>query len=300
MCIVADSVNDVSKTRIFSSHVGFTINDNGEKVFAQLIVYSANVDSIVDQNAFILPVYNPGNDINAIIPLDFSNVITFMDDIDTIFARWRPMTKEMKLGNDKYFCDNEKNNLPVHIVGDYKFSVMPSKYDFSRINTSELYVRPEAKISIDVHSNDYSFIIYKFFKRGKVTVTPFGYLCPPVNDYSMMIPTIHGHPGGNNVTRFPMMPYTDFEQKADYDHTIYVIVKDNNKTGNITRNNDKRDISLLLRKVQYDFLGRKIKMYIPNQIIPVEYKITGFTDNRNLIMYGNQYKFLHDLVVDKR
>ena len=194
----------------------------------------------------------------------------------------------------------KKNNLPVYIVGDYKFSVMPSKYDFSRINTSELYVRPEAKNSIDVHSNDYSFIIYNFFKRGKVNITPFGYLCPSVNDYSMMIPTIHGYPGGNNVTRLPMMPYTDFEQKADYDHTIYVIVKDNNKTGNMTRDNVKQYISLLLRKVQYDFLGRKIKIYIPNQIIPVEYKITGFTDNRNLIMYGNQYKFLHDLVVDKR
>ena len=93
MSIIVDSVNDVSKTRIFSNHVDFTINGNGEKVFAQLIVYSANVDSIVDQNAFILPVYNTRNDINAIIPLDFSHVITFMDDIDTIFARWRPITK---------------------------------------------------------------------------------------------------------------------------------------------------------------------------------------------------------------
>ena len=48
MCIEADSVNDVSKTKIASFHVAYTL-DNGVTIIpSQLVIYAANVDSMAN------------------------------------------------------------------------------------------------------------------------------------------------------------------------------------------------------------------------------------------------------------
>ncbi len=67
MCIVADSVIEVAKTKIACFQVGFKI-ENSEIMPSQLTVYSAEIDSTTESNALILPVYNPGNDILKLFP----------------------------------------------------------------------------------------------------------------------------------------------------------------------------------------------------------------------------------------
>ena len=90
MCIIADSIKDVSKTKIACMQTAYSF-DNGQTIIpAQLVVYSANVDSSTNNNAFILPIYNPGNDHRTIIPLDFSKLTNFFTDLEKIYDRWFP------------------------------------------------------------------------------------------------------------------------------------------------------------------------------------------------------------------
>jgi hypothetical protein len=179
MCIIADSVGDVSKTRIASFHTAYTLDGGKTIIPSQLIVYAANVDSNTATNAFILPVYNPGNNYQKIIPLDFSKLPDFFSNVNEIFDRWFPSKnwadRTLSSPNGEFAIENI---LPVHKVGDYKFSIMPSKMDFNRLDRSQLNISSTAKIAIDVHSDDYSFIVYQFYQKGRIEITPFGYIGP--------------------------------------------------------------------------------------------------------------------------
>ncbi|AYV84961.1 MAG: hypothetical protein Satyrvirus1_47 [Satyrvirus sp.] len=310
MCIIADSVKDVSKTKIASFHVSYTY-DGRIFTLAQLVVYAANVDSMTNTNAFILPVYNPGNNLKNIIPLDLSNVPEFFDDVKEIFNKWDD-TYERPLG---IINDSFGSLLDVYRVGNYKFSMMPSKKDFSRIDKKYLNINPMAKISIDVHSDDYSFIVFQFFQKGKLEITPFGYLCKPYKDYAMIIPTIHGHPHNDLVDPFydssysslyaPFQPLntnhrssfeqSSFENSANFDHDVYSLVR-NLTNKNITTQRDIEDISVLLKKINKDYMNKNIKIYPPKSFIPTKISIKGYYKNRNLLINTNKYSFIEDLI----
>jgi len=320
MCIVADDVKDVSKTKIVSFHVGYVEGRPGPQyelgssteikpIPAQLIVYSAQVDTVVNSNAFILPVYNPGNDTSKIVPLDFSKLSTFITDIETIFDRWYPKPRSWSNGtfsaNSSLSYDAEP--LPVYQVGDYKFSLMPSRMEFNRIDKTQLNINPTAKVAIDVHSNDYSFIVYQFFQKGKLEVTPFGYLCPsyPHVDNSMIIPTVHGHPhdmftSNTGMGYIPNMYVgfkSDFEDKASFDHEIYTLIKTTEPTKFSTKTNIV-DIDRLLRQIQTDYLNRQLRIYVPNNFVPKKIKISGTNPNRNLFVTSDGYQYVKDLTID--
>ena len=321
MCIVADSVNDVSKTKIGSFHVAYLLNTHNQPVNnndlekfivpAQLVVYSANVDSATNTNAFILPVYNPGNDYNKIIPLDLSHLPDFFVDVDRIFDRWFPKQHygSFSLMNDSYSVQRSNSELlVVHKVGDYKFSIMPSKMDFNRINREQLNINSVAKIAVDVHSNDYSFIVYQFFQKGKIEVTPFGYICPAYREYAMIVPTIHGHDhGANNLLTNPgfgqyytqYSPYkTEFADQAEFDHEIYAIIK-SSSPNNIVKKNDVVDLDKFIKKITTDYMNRKLQLYIPKTFTPQKIKLSGMKSNRNLLITGDSYQFIQDLTIEQ-
>lgn len=304
MCIIADNVKDVSKTKIASFHTGYTL-DGGKTILpSQLVVYSANVDSTTNTNAFILPVYNPGNDYHKIIPLDFSKMPDFFNNIEHIYDRWFPK-KMMKSQNySANSISNDSDFLEVHTVGDYKFSIMPSKMDFNRIDRSQLNISPMAKTAIDVHTDDYSFIVYQFYQKGKIQITPFGYLCEPYNAHAMIVPTIHGHPHDNSpavglgyVTNMYVSYKSDFEDKADFDHEIYSLVKNPSTTQIITKQ-DVTDMDQVLRDIHIDYMNRKIRVYVPKSFIPNKININGYKNNRNILINTEGYVFISDLLVD--
>jgi hypothetical protein len=316
MCIIADSVRDVSKTNIASFHVAYSIDDNktneigqpyGKTIIpSQLVVYSAEVDSVVSNNAFILPIFNPGNDTSKIIPLDFSDQPSFFNDIERIFDRWFPKPKMLSMTNSLRSASFNSNDdyLEVHQVGDYKFSLMPSKLDFNRIDRSKLNINPLSKVAIDVHSDAYSFIVYQFFQKGKIEITPFAYLCPPCSENSMIIPTIHGHPHDNIMNigtgYLPNMYVnykSDFEENAEFDHTIYCLVK-NNAGNNIINKQDILDIDQLLRKIKTDYIKRKIRVYVPRGFVPKKMQLSGLKPNRNMLVQLNGHQYLRDLTID--
>ncbi|AGF85058.1 hypothetical protein QJ854_gp724 [Moumouvirus goulette] len=310
MCIVADEVNNVSSTKIASFHVAYKIENSDQVIPAQLTIYAANIDSQTESNALILPIYNPGNDYKKIIPLDFSEMENFFDDLSKIYDRWfpKPMTRSLTYTNG-YKIEYD-SLLEVHTVGDYKFSIMPSKIYFNKLDTKQLNVNPMSKAAIDAHTNDYSFIVYQFFNKGKIQVTPFGYICEAHSPNSMIIPTIHGHPhssGGsklsgfeqiNNFTPIENIHSTDFENEADYDHVIYTLCK-NNLTKSLIVEKDVSDMNKIIKKITKDYMGRNIKIYIPKSFIPNIIKISGKKINRNLFVDINKKYFLYDLVMDK-
>lgn len=317
MCIIAGDVKDVSSTNIAVFHVGYILHGSGSSTMpdpkpSQLVVYSAEVDSLVDQNAFILPVYNPSNKTENIIPLDMSELKDFFSDLDKIFQKWFPrkVSKNWSTNGMASFAYDSMNYLPVHQVGDYKFSIMANKTDFDRIDKSQLNIDPVAKISIDAHSNDYSFIIYQFFQKGKIDISPFGYLCVPETDNSMIIPTIHGHPSHDlpniNIgyivnTHVNFKP--TFENIAEYDHKIYAVIKcpanmiDQNKLD--VSESDLKSLNGLLKKITTDYKGNKIRMFVPKCFIPEKIEIKKKTTNRNMQIDTDGPKFIYDLVMDK-
>lgn len=306
MCIVADNVKDVSETKIASFHIAYSLDGGVSLLPGQLVVYAATVDSTAPTNAFILPVYNPGNDYKKIIPLDLSGEALFFDDLDRIYNRWFPQQQEVKfrsLSTNSYSLDSM---LEVHRVGDYKFSIMPSKLDFYRVNRSELNINPCAKSAIDVHSNDYSFIVYQFYQKGKLEVSPFGYICEPHSEYSMIIPTIHGHPhdgisamtgGGYGGSMYGSFG-SDFEQNSDFDHIIYTLVK--NPSRQPVPSADIRDINTMFRKICSDYMMRTLNIYTPKSFVPNKIMIKGYKSNRNIIVDPKKYTFMRDLVLDNK
>lgn len=303
MCIVADSVKDIQKTKIASFHVAYSFDDGKTLIPAQLVVYSAKVDSNTNTNAFILPVYNPGNDYRKIIPLDFSKMPDFFINVSNLYNRWFP-SRSRSYGTFTNCGNTNSNMLMVHTVGDYKFSIMPSKIDFNKLDRRQLNVDTKARVAIDVHSDDYSFIIYQFYQKGKIEITPFGYICAPHDEYSMIIPTIHGHP----YDTFPSiglayMPNIyipckpEFEDQADFDHEIFTLVKTFNKIN--MSESDLSNINELLKNIQMDYMKRKIRIYSPKSCVPNKIKITGYQDNNNLLITTTGYAFLKDLITDK-
>lgn len=304
MCIVADNVREVSKTKIASFHAAYSLDGGKTIIPAQLIVYSAEVVSNANTNAFILPVYNPGNNPQNIIPLDLSNATDFFSILNQIYQKWFPNRKTISVLNYSSMQSDSFGLLDVHTVGDYKFSIMPSKIDFNRLDRTQLNVSPVAKGAIDAHSNDYSFIVYQFFQRGKIEVTPFGYLCQPYREHAMVIPTIHGHPHDNVPTvglgYVPNMHVSfqpDFENESEYDHDIYCLVKNPGQT-QINTKDDMISIDKLLRSINKDYLGRSIRIYVPKSFIPNRITITGIRENRNILVKPDGYIFAKDLVLD--
>jgi hypothetical protein len=317
MCIVATSVGEVSSTKIVSFHVGYvmegytepTESQNINPTPAQLIIYSAKVENKALTNAFILPVYNPGNDSNKIIPVSLQNLPNIIEDIDNVFSRWYPQPKLLSASYSNSFGDGPASNkLEVFYVDDYKFSIMPRGYDFKRLDQTKLNISQEATIAIDQHSLDYSFIVCQFDKPGKIEVKPFGYLCPAHTSESMIIPTIHGHPhdffgmnvGMGYIQNMFVNYKSNFEDKSHFDHEIYALIKTSDETQMVTKSThtDVVDLDRIIRKIKTDYMFRPLRIYVPKNFYPKKISLHNKLPNRNLYIDVNKENFLNDLSID--
>lgn len=312
MCIIADVVKKVSSTKIVSIDVGYTSEQNPDNpIPLQFVIYSAKVESMANSNAFILPVYNPTNNPEKIIPVDMSKQSEFINKISTLFDKWFHLdkwdSKNMKLSMTNSY-DGE-SYLQVFKVGDYKFSIMPHKSDFGRLDQNQLRVDPSAKVSIDAHSDNYSFIVCQFFRRGDLELTPFGYLCPQKSLSEMLVPTIHGHPHQSNVDglgrlpnmRFDIHPKGDFENSSEYDHVIYCIQRcsdgeEDNKSVRVEKE-DYSQLNRILKEISKDYRNNSIRLHIPKNIIPTMIEINGIKPNRNLVVSTKGSYFSNDLIL---
>jgi len=169
----------------------------------------------------------------------------------------------------------------------------------------QLNVNATAKTAIDVHPDNYSFIVYQFYQRGKLNITPFGYICPPYDNSKMVIPTIHGHPHdvlpniGTGYIPNMFVPYNSgFENQADYDHEIYSLAKNPDENGSNNKK-DVMDIDRLLKTINTDYMQRKIRIYCPLKFVPNKIKLAGHKMNRNILINRNEFNFIRDLLVDR-
>lgn len=286
MCIIADAVGNISKNKIASFHVAYKLN-NKTIMPAQLVIYSTNVQSLTTNNAFILPIYNPGNDPQKIVALDLSYFSNFLDEVEKIYQRWFP--EQSYSSTNISMLENDCEKIEVHTVGNYRFSIMPSKADFAKLDKSILNINSEAKKVIDVHSNDYSFIIYQFYQQGNLKIVPFGYLCQPLSEDRMIIPTVqcHSDSTGLNETKIDM---------AKFDHVIYTMIK--NPTNPINKS-DLATIDSLFGKIIHDYIKRPIRIFCPRSFIPNKIIINDYQKNRNLLLDKNGYQYCHDLMIDE-
>ena len=317
MCIVANEVEDVSNTKIISFNVGYSY-DNGKTVTpSQLVIYGADIDNISKSNALILPVYNPSHDTNLIIPLDLSKVPDIFESVGDIYKRWKLVEPTYSMNSKSFSAnDSEKGYLSVKKAGDYKFSILNYASDFDRINPNELTINKHAKISVDMHTNEYSFIVYQFSGVGNVEIAPFGYLCQlgqSGKSDSMIIPTIHGHPHVsadpssffNRIPDFRFNAKNEFEQMSDFNHKIYVLCKSTEygrmqSYGVIPNKTDATDLKHLLKTINTDYMGLQITIYPPIIFTPRLLKLDGKLANRNIKIDGEfGHSFLYDLNCDK-
>lgn len=305
MCIIADSVESVSKTKIACVSVAHSYDNGKTIIYGQLIVYSANINSITESNAIILPIFNPGNDINKIIPLDLSLCTDFFEEIDKLFMSMNPYKNSSNEFRSLSYSSHDY--LPVHSVGDYKFSIMSSKIDFNRLDRSQLNIHPTSKKSIDMHNDNYSFIVFQFYKRGNIDISPFGYIKINEDNDKLFVPTIHGHPdtiAHNYNSKYSSLSYNeaDFDNMANYDHTIYSFVRNTNP--DMIDNSYSLPVIVKLnnifKKITKDYLNQKIKIYVPKLAIMRKNKLDGNYQNRNIIVDCDGYNFLNDLIVDKK
>jgi hypothetical protein len=288
MCISSGPVSKIYDTLIASFHVYHKIN-NKETKSSQLIVYKAKVNNLEKTNAFILPVYNPGNDTKKIIPLDLSDQEDFFEIIDNIFRYDLPgkgRSKSKKSDSD----DEDGEKLEVHSVGNYIFSLMSSKEDFNKLDNKKLKVNPHAKVSIDAHSNDYSFIVCQYAQKGELDLEPFGYLCSRMSDRAMMIPTIHGHPSNKDSKAV-------FKNKAKFDHNIYCLTE-SSKNGEDVTEKGINSLNKVLNKLSTDYKDRKVKISLPDNFIPQIISIHGNQVNRNISVTKKGEEFLDDLEIE--
>jgi hypothetical protein len=300
MCIIADIVKSVDETKIVCCHVGYVIGNNNPVLPGQLVVYSASVGNLAQTNAFILPVYNPGNDTSKIIPLDFSLLRSFITDIGNIYEKWYPTKRPGNLTRNASTSYNVK--LPVSRVGNYNFSVVPSKNDFELVDKSVLKISDDALVSIKVHNDNYSFVVYQFYATGLLDVEPFGYVCPSFNE-QIIVPTIHGHPHegmtdlgtGYVPNMYINFGSNSFEDHAEYDHVIYALIKTDHDKSKINHE-DVKDFNRVLREVKKDYNNNDVRLFVPLNCVYKKEIINGLHENRNLLITPYKTEFLNDIV----
>ena len=325
MCITSGPAK-LSKTQIFACNViarfgcgtGRVTRSGSVNKDYQLVIYSADVGidataamrkgdprAAVQEgarDAFILPVYNPNNDPDAIVPLDITN----KDFFSTLNFLVKPKSKGASLG---FKLGGGPKFLEVHTVGDASFTILPHKRDLARLNEVLLPISPVARQAVNAHSDSYSFIVYKMKLSAEKTnaVPPFGYLCPRYK-HGLFVPTVHGHDGAfKNVDEFDhefYFFYDAFEGKpleagefpwpAEY---VLDIAEGRRWIDQLNK--------LVKSSIGNDWKFRTVTLECdthPNGLITAYREIHGTRANRNMCFLSKDAAFLcvNDLVIDQR
>jgi hypothetical protein len=203
MCCFSRPVKHVSATRIFARHV-----DEDR----QALVYSMSLE-VDEELAMVLPLpVEAAAPEDAVSFVDLSGYPKFFDDLADAF----PVRPAFGRARSKAQAASlPRATLPVHDVGDFVASYVPSPRDFHRLDTR--FRLSPAFFSARAEYADYGFAVFQlkpktggWFRKKlqKQTVHPMAFTFPSRRPKALFFPTLHVHDG-------------DVPAEATFDHTLY-------------------------------------------------------------------------------
>lgn len=201
MCIISAAVEKVAATKIFCSAL-----QGGER---QILVYSNAVETFIPNNTMILPVPNP----ESVHLLNLKEYSTFFEDCARSFIK--PSDHSHHLYASRSFSagiHDSYDPLPVHSVGSYSASIVPSIPDFDRLDRQSFVILPAlVKVLEEKYDDSFGFIVCRL-KRGHHAYHPFAYTHAIHHSKLLFVPTYHIHPHLGKIEK---------EVRGDWDHCIY-------------------------------------------------------------------------------
>lgn len=196
MCIFVGKVKSVRKTRILVA----PLPDN-----CQLTVYENQVTTEGQTvNAMVLPIPS-GKNIELVNLMNYPGT-SLWDDCESLFPKMR-IHEGMGFGGAAAGGWASSETLPVHKVGGYTCSVVPTLADFVRLSSVNFVVPQNiASILQTFYGEGFSFLVCMF--DSSVAGHPIAYTSARLPSGACFIPTRHAH-GGD-------APYT---QMAEAIHT---------------------------------------------------------------------------------
>jgi hypothetical protein len=189
MCIFSGPISAVSETRIFAAMAGNN----------QSLVYDMHLASPSDV-AMILPIPVSRATDDPIQFIDLSKYPRFFDDMDDMFYRWKPRS-----GDDPACASASLALLPVHRVGGFDASFVPSLSDFARL-------APSFRLPDEVWNQFPAYAAYAFavfqLRAGNTQIHPMAFTFHAKDPKSLYFPTTHVHDG-------------TVPDLAEFDHTLY-------------------------------------------------------------------------------
>lgn len=222
MCILSASVNRVANTNIFVCP-----SEDGRR---QLIVYSNLVDTDVEKNTMVLPVPNP----ESVEFLNLSSYKLFFRDCEKSFVRRREEYRydSLMVASRSAAIDENDPPLPVHTVGSYRVSIVPTIDEFHRLNSDEFDIHHQLPDLLrSKYDASFGYLVCKL-KAGSHAYHPFAYTHRLHLCNLLFVPTFHFHPG-----------HSRHDVHADWDHNLYSIGTD------------------LDQSHEYSFSGHKLKFH---------------------------------------
>lgn len=196
MCVIARTVSKVATTKIT---VLPSIKDGAPY---QTVMYSCRIVSLQD-NAMILPAWNPGNNPDKIQLHSLEKCPYILDNLSNMF---KPITGNNLKGVAK------REYLPTYRVGNYIVSIAPKLSDVADV-TPELSIPSDLLAFLATsYSDDFSYIVAKFI-GGDHKFHPLAYSHPRMEN--IFIPTLHWH-----KHFFQLWQNTSV---GDFDHEIFMI-----------------------------------------------------------------------------
>ena len=197
MCIITQTVRDVSKTRIYT-----TLNKKGTH---QVLVYQNFVDTPSKSNTMILPVPNP----DSLVFINMEEYPEFFDDCQRCFKQQRD--HDMLLRSCA-FSPSYTESLPVYNLGSYSLSVAKTWHDLERANR-DVFAFPEELPPLlrRKYDSHFGFLLCRL-RQGAHTYHPLAYIHEKDPCRLLFVPTFHYHVHSNGKGD---------TVSADWDHTIY-------------------------------------------------------------------------------
>lgn len=193
MCIFIRAINTVTKTRILVAPLP------GNR---QLTVYENEVTvKTVSKNCMILPV--PTGQEIQLVDLSQYPGGNLWRDCEKMFPEKNVMGAGMSFGWGAGGGGVQQKTLPVHKVGGYMCSIVPTLGDFARLAQQHFQV-PEniSEILTKNYGQGFSFVVCMF--DNNVIGHPIAYTSARLPSGVCFIPTRHAHGEDNNQIANPL------------------------------------------------------------------------------------------------
>jgi len=191
MCIFSGPVFNVSETKIFA-------RKDGNK---QFIVYQMMV-SAKQELSMILPIPTPQNTSEE--DLEFFDLASYPEFFEHMQLCEEPPSKG--LGRSFSYSDSLNDSLNVINVGEYDVSFVPSREDFSRLDSR--FILDDSVWGKLPQYKSWSFVVFKINPLRAKKFHPFAFSFPTKLTDMVYIPTTHVHDG-------------KVHEREDFDHRIY-------------------------------------------------------------------------------